>query len=190
MLKPFAVRTHEQMKEVLMSPELSGPEIHYYMIRSGIDKKNITVLETGTVGKEYIKTYGHYHVGNISETYWVVFGTGIILLQTRKVNNNGEYLDNQIETFKSIKVKVGDSVFIPSNTAHLLVNIGKNWLVTVDDSPVNFDEVDPISLPGHADYEPIKKMKGFAYYIIKDQTDNPILIKNNLYSKIPIAKIE
>ena len=69
MLKPFADRSHEKMKEVLMHPEAQGPEIHYYMIRGGKDKKNITVWEVGTVGGEYIKTYGHYHVGTLDETY-------------------------------------------------------------------------------------------------------------------------
>ena len=65
MLKPFAERTHEKMKEVLLHPDAVGPEIHYYMIRGGKIKKNITVWETGTVGGEYIKTYGHYHVGKL-----------------------------------------------------------------------------------------------------------------------------
>ena len=40
------------MKDVLMNPEANGPDIHYYMIRGGSEKKNITVWETGTVGGE------------------------------------------------------------------------------------------------------------------------------------------
>ncbi len=39
MLKPFATRTHEDMKDVLLDPEAEGPEIFYYMIRGGSDKK-------------------------------------------------------------------------------------------------------------------------------------------------------
>ena len=62
MEKPFAERTQDKMKEVLMDPNADGPAIHYYMIRGGEKKANITVMETGTVGGEYIKTYGHYHV--------------------------------------------------------------------------------------------------------------------------------
>lgn len=177
MLKPFADRPHEKMKEVLMDPGASGPEIHYYMIRGGKDKKNITVWETGTVGGEYIKTYGHYHVGQLDETYWVIYGEGIVLLQTRKTDSNGNPIDNEIETFKAIRVKAGDHVFIPSGTGHLVANIGKTWLATADDSPVNFEEADPVSLPGHADYEPVKKMQGFAYYVI-EENGQPKLIKN------------
>ena len=72
MIKPYAARTHAKMKEVLMKPKASGPIIHYYMIRGGKNKKNITVWETGTVDGEYIKTYGHYHVGKLDETYWIL----------------------------------------------------------------------------------------------------------------------
>ena len=39
MLNPYASRKHEEMKEVLMSPDASGPTTHYYMIRGGKDKK-------------------------------------------------------------------------------------------------------------------------------------------------------
>lgn len=189
MLKPFADRPHEKMKEVLMDPDAPGPEIHYYMIRGGKDKKNITVWETGTVGSEYIKTYGHYHVGKLDETYWIIQGEGIVLLQTRKNDENGNPIDDEIDTFQAIKVKAGNHIFIPSGTGHLVVNVGKTWLVTVDDSPVNFEEVDPVSLPGHADYEPVKKLQGFAYYVV-EENGQPKLVKNPKYKTVPQASIE
>jgi len=189
MLKAFADRPHEKMKEVLMNPEVTGPEIHYYMIRGGTDKKNITVWETGTIDGEYIKTYGHYHVGKLDETYWVVYGEGIVLLQTRRTDSKGNPIDDEIETFRAIRVKAGDHVFIPSGTGHLVVNIGKTWLVTADDSPVNFEEADPVSLPGHADYEPVKKLQGFAYYVV-EENGQPKLVKNPKYKTVPEASIE
>lgn len=180
MLKPFADRPHEKMKEVLMHPEAQGPDIHYYMIRGGVDKTNITVWETGTVGGEYIKTYGHYHVGRLDETYHILAGEGVVLLQNRKRDQAGDPVDDEIESFYAIKVKTGDSVFIPSGVGHLAVNIGKVWFVTADDSPVNFAEADPVSLPGHADYTPMKKLRGFAYYLI-EESGRPVLVKNPNY---------
>lgn len=189
MLKPFADRPQEKMKEVLMHPDAPGPDVHYYMIRGGVDKTNITVWETGTVGGEYIKTYGHYHVGNLNETYTILQGEGIVLLQTRKRTATGVPTDDEIETFRAVHVTKGNSIFIPSETGHLVANIGKNWLVTSDDSPVNFEEKDPVSLPGHADYEAVKKMRGFGYYLV-EQEGKPILIKNILYRAVPDAKIE
>src|SRR5258708_2057488 len=182
MLAPYAARDHDKMKEVLMDPEAKGPEIHYYMIRGGTEKKNVTVWETGTVGKEYIKTYGNYHIGKLDETYWVVEGEGVILLQQRKADQQGEPLDDQIEAFYAIKVKAGDSVFIPAGLGHLAANIGKTWLVTIDDSPVNFEELDPVSLPGHADYQAVQKMQGFAYYLVEEDGE-PKLVPNPRYQK-------
>lgn len=188
MLKPYAERTHDKMREVLMDPDASGPEIHYYMIRGGKDKQNITVWECGTVGGEYIKTYGHYHVGKLDETYYVVSGQGIVLLQTRKLDGQSNPIDDEIESFRAIAVKAGDKVFIPSGAGHLVVNTGKTWLVTVDDSPVNFEELDSASLPGHADYKPLKKLRGFAYYVVED-TGHPKLVKNSNYKTVPYTKI-
>ena len=182
MLKPFADRSHEKMKEVLMHPEAEGPEIHYYMIRGGKDKTNITVWETGLVGGEYIKTYGHYHVGHLDETYHVISGEGVILLQNRKNDAQGNPIDDEIESFYAIKVKPGDKVFIPAGTGHLAANIGKVWFVTSDDSPVNFEEKDPVSLPGHADYEPMKNLHGFAYYLVEENGE-PKLVKNEHYKE-------
>lgn len=187
MLKPFAIREHEKMKEVLMHPEAQGPEIHYYMIRGGSDKTNITIWETGTVGGEYIKTYGHYHVGHLDETYNIMEGEGIILLQKRKTDSSGNPIDDEIESFMAISVKKGDIVFIPSGMGHLVANVGKTWFATYDDSPVNMEEKDPVSLPGHADYEAVKKMRGFAYYVI-EENNKPILVKNPKYKSVPEAE--
>jgi glucose-6-phosphate isomerase len=184
MLKPFATRDQGKMKEVLMDPNALGPEIHYYMIRGGKDKKNVTVWETGTVGDEYIKTYGHYHIGNLDETYWFLEGEGIAVLQKRKTGSDGNPVDDEIDSIFAIKVKAGNSLFIPSGMGHLVVNIGSTWLVTADDSPVNFEEVDPVSLPGHADYEAVQRMHGFGYYLVAEN-GQPKAVPNTNYKNLP-----
>ncbi len=177
MIKPFAERTHTKMKDVLMNPNSPAPEIHYYMIRGGIHKKNITVWETGTVGGEYIKAYGHYHIGNLEEDYNIISGEGIILMQSPIINDS-------VEDFTAIFVKAGDKIHIPKNTGHLALNTGKTWLVTYDDSPVDFEDRDPISLPGHADYESVRTMRGFAYYVI-EKDGKPAFVKNPTYKNVP-----
>lgn len=178
MFEPYAARTHEKMQEVLMDPSASGPAIHYYMIRGGSKKRNITIWESGVVGGEYIKTYGHYHVGDLDETYWIVQGDGIALLQ--KLANPSD--PSIVEEFKAIRVKAGDSVYMPSGYGHLVANTGSEWLVTVDDSPVE-DVGDSSSMPRHADYESVQKMRGFAYYVV-EKDGAPALKKNPLYTKI------
>ena len=181
--KHYAARTDERMREVLMDPNGVGPAIHYYMIRGGVDQKNTTVWEPGTVGGEYIKTYGHYHIGDLSETYWFVYGEGIALLQKLAVDENGEMIADVVEEFKAIPVKAGQELFISSGFGHLVVNIGKTYFVTIDDSPVDFEDRDPAGLPGHANYELVKKMQGFAYYVV-EHNGLPALKKNLRYKNI------
>lgn len=181
--KHYAARTHEKMQDVLMDPNGIGPAIHYYMIRGGSDQKNITVWEPGTVSGEYIKTYGHYHVGNLSETYEIAYGEGIALLQKLAEDENGEMISDVVEEFKAVVVKPGQEIFMPTKFGHLLVNTGKTYFVTADDSPVDFEDRDPVSFPGHADYELVKKMRGFAYYVI-EHNGKSALKKNPLYKSI------
>lgn len=182
MKSPYACRSQKEMKDVVMNPEAIGPENHYYMIRGGSDKGNITVWESGTIGGEYIKTYGHYHVGKLDETYTILSGEGIIILQERDDS------DDVLKSFKAIKVKSGDSVFIPSGMGHLGINIGKTWLVTRDDSPVNLDENNAVSFPGHADYEPFKKLHGAGYYVV-EKNGKIEFIKNPNYKKLPEVEL-
>ncbi len=181
--KHYASRSHEKMQEVLMKPDAPGPAIHYYMIRGGKDQRNVTVWEPGLVGGEYIKTYGHYHVGDLDENYWIILGEGIALLQKRAVDASGNPQADVIEEFRAIRVGAGDSVYMPKDFGHLVVNTGNTYFVTADDSPVDFEERDPVSLPGHADYKPVQQMQGFAYYVI-EKDGKPALVRNPKYKEI------
>ncbi len=182
--KHYAARTHEKMQDVLMDPKGVGPAIHYYMIRGGVEQKNTTVWEPGTISGEYIKTYGHYHVGELSENYFIAYGEGVALLQKLAETETGELIADEVEEFQAIQVKTGDNVFMPLKFGHLVANTGKTYLVTIDDSPVDFEDRDPSSFPGHADYELVRKMRGFAYYVVEDEDGNPALRRNPLYKKI------
>lgn len=181
--KHYAARTHTKMKEVLMDPNGAGPEIHYYMIRGGVDQRNITVWEPGTISNEYIKTYGHYHVGELCETYWFIFGEGVALLQKLVKDSSGNMIADEVEEFKAVRVKQGDEIFIPTDYGHLVANIGKTYFATADDSPVDFGESDPSGRPGHADYQLVKEMQGFAYYVVEHE-GKPALKRNPRYKTI------
>lgn len=175
--KHYAARTHEKMREVLMDPNAPGPSVHYYMIRGGKDQRNITIWEPGLVGGEYVKTYGHYHVGELDETYWMLLGEGIILKQKMGAT------PDMLEEFIAIPVKAGDEVYMAPGYGHLAINTGNTYFVTADDSPVHFDDPDPAGLPGHADYETVRKMRGFAYYVV-ERDGKPALVRNPLYKEI------
>ncbi len=185
----WAVRTHEEMKDVLMSPESIGPAIYYYMIRGGSQKKNITILESGTVRDEYIKAYGHYHVDELGETYTVLSGEGIMLLQKRKTLDDGTLCNDELESVTAIFLSPGRVVTIPSKVGHLIVNTGDTWLVTSDNSPVDSSSKEKASWPMHADYTPMKELRGFGYYVIKEN-GAPVFIKNPNYKDLPEIIIE
>ena len=167
-----------------MDPHAQGPKVHYYMIRGGSKKGNITVWESGTVGGEYIKTYGHYHIGDLDETYRVIHGHGVALLQ-KLVEESGVPQADRVEEFKAISVAEGDSIYMPPGFGHLLANTGHSWFVTTDDSPVAGPD-DSASMPGHADYEMVKQMRGFAYYVVEHE-GSPALVPNQLYKEVRSA---
>ena len=43
-------------------------------------------------------------------------------------------------------------------------------------------------MPGHADYEAVKKMHGFAYYVV-EHNGAPALVANTLYTEVRAADI-
>lgn len=181
--KHYASRTHEKMQEVLMDPAGVGPAIHYYMIRGGVEQKNTTVWEPGTISGEYIKTYGHYHIGDLSETYTIAYGQGIALLQKLAEDEQGNLIPDVVAEFKAVPVTTGQELFMPAKFGHLVVNTGTTYFVTIDDSPVDFEDRDPSSFPGHADYSLVQQMRGFAYYVVEHE-GKPALKRNQLYKAI------
>jgi len=183
----YAPRTHQKMKEVLMNPTAPGPAIHYYMIRGGVDQKNITVWEPGLVGEEYIKTYGHYHVGSLDETYWILYGEGVAVTQKLSTNSDGTFIHDVVDEFTAKIVKQGESMYMAPSFGHLFANVGTTYFVTADTSPVNFEKKDEASLPGHADYKLVQEMQGFAFYVV-EFNGKPSLKRNPKYKEV--KKIE
>src|SRR3989344_1395749 len=125
--KHYAARTQGKMREVLMDPDGTGPAVHYYMIRGGKDQRNVTIWEPGTVAGEYIKTYGHYHVGKLDETYWILLGQGIAILQKLATDASGQMTLDTVEDLKIVPVKAGDSLYMPPAYGHLVVNTGPTY---------------------------------------------------------------
>ncbi len=170
----LGIRTLEQLRPVLLCPEGDGPEEVYYMIRGN---PNITVMNPGKIGNEYVKTLGHYHKHNEPERYKILFGTALFLLQKKK-----EGKKDSIEDIKIVKGEQGATINIEEGYGHTMINIGNTPLVTTDNAPSNASEA-------INDYEPIKSMQGFAYYVVEDNTGKMNLIKNKNYRLVPNAKL-
>jgi len=93
----------------------------YYIFR-GIKEKNnlrydITIIPPKMLGKEFVKTKGHYHIGNFGELYKILKGEGVFLIQKKDLSD--AYF---------VRAKRGDYIKIPPNYGHTIINPSKKVL--------------------------------------------------------------
>jgi len=155
----------------------SRPKELYYMYRGvcmerdeKVFEKNglrydVTVLRCGKIGREHIKTIGHYHAEcrkglTYPELYEVLHGKALFLLQ-----NENEVI--------AIKAKNGDKIFIPPNYGHTTINMGTTPLVVANLEERTFKPC----------YDIFRQHKGAMYYEVDGR-----LVKNRHYEKVPKLK--
>ncbi len=160
----LSVRKIKKMREVTLDRGLSAPEELYYMIRH--KGANITVVPPYRLGREYPKTYGHFHQPEMAESYEILLGEAAILIQKGT---------DPVEEIKLVKLKKGDSFTVPKGHAHSLINLGGGPLVTLDNS--NQERCKNF-------YDPIRAKRGFAYYIV-DEGGKIKAIPNPSYKGTP-----
>jgi len=172
------VRTLDNMEKVLLDPDAEGPERAYFMYREIAERQgiryDITVIPPGFLGREYVKTLGHYHppAGGIEgapsypEVYEVLCGEAVYLLQKRK---DGKTLE--LEDFVVVRASAGQKVLIPPGYGHVTVNPGKGALVMSNLVFSNFQSV----------YEPYLEARGAGYYLLEGGKFE----KNSQYRKLP-----
>ncbi|WP_051533892.1 glucose-6-phosphate isomerase family protein [Desulfitibacter alkalitolerans] len=140
---------------------------------------DITVLLSGKIGKEFIKTAGHFHPlkNTGKETYSeyceVLSGEAIFLLQ-----KNGR--NNEVEEVIAIEAKTGDKVYIPSNYGHVTINPGDSFLVVANLIATSVD-----SSP-----EPFLEKLGAAYFYVETENGKGDWIKNPAYKNSVGLKIK
>ncbi|NPA77103.1 MAG: glucose-6-phosphate isomerase [Candidatus Diapherotrites archaeon] len=169
------VRRISDLKDVLLDePEEDGDA--YYMFR-GVHRPedegkfqeqkvryDITVIQPGTIGREYVKTLGHYHPEagyglSYPEVYEVLRGEALFLLQTRDASD-----------FIAVKAGAGDVVIMLPNYGHVTVNVGSEPLIMAN----------LVSSEFSSEYKPVKKKHGFAWYYTTEGW-----VKNNHYDAHP-----
>ena len=146
------------LKQVLLDETVDQPDEVYFMYRDvclEADKDlfrsrgfryDFTVIPGLMLGKEFNKTYGHFHpqaTGRCSypEAYEVVHGRAHYLLQDR-------------EQAVVIEAQAGDKVLIPPNFGHITINPGKETLVMSNLVERTFA----------SEYESYKEKRGGIYY--------------------------
>jgi len=168
------IRFLNDMKEVVYDKEWlkTAPNLELYYMYRGLEEKeslryDITVIPAKMLGKEFVKTKGHEHIGKYQEVYIILEGEAIYLMQKRN--------DNEIKDTYAVKAKKNDVVIIPSYYGH----------VTINPSNKELKMANWISQECKSNYQPFLEKQGACYYYTKEGW-----VKNNKYNKAPELRFE
>ncbi|MCL7412294.1 MAG: glucose-6-phosphate isomerase [ANME-2 cluster archaeon] len=180
------IRMLSDIAHVLLDARIleAGDRELYYMYRdlalSRIDREtisehilryDITVIPPAMIGREYVKTLGHYHPPapgtdlSYPEVYEVLSGECHYLLQ--------KYEGEAIVDVVMIQASSGDKVIIPPDYGHVTINACNKELKMANWVSRDFSSV----------YEPYVEMHGAAYYITEDG-----LLVNSNYGDVPAVR--
>jgi len=122
------------------------------LIEQGL-RYDITIIPPRMLGREYIKTAGHYHPfvpgGNVTypELYEVLEGEALYLMQKQDLSD-----------IVVVYASAGDKVLVPPNFGHITINRSNKTLKMANFVARNFSSL----------YDPIKDRAGGAYFFTKD----------------------
>lgn len=178
-MKLASTRNLEELRPVLKNPESVGPDSVYWVFNDVSSDKwaNMTIINNGLLDNEYIKTFGHYHGVDVNETYHIIEGLGVAVLQKKHIEN-GNLIPEMVDIVYLVKLKPGDEITYKPEYGHSLSNTGSIPLITYDDWRLGHPTADKF------DYEPIEKQKGMAYYLVKED-DEIKAIANLNYKNLP-----
>ncbi|MBX3070679.1 MAG: hypothetical protein KF883_09305 [Thermomicrobiales bacterium] len=181
------VRTKADIAKVLVDGGGIPDDTHLYWIfqlaDAGADQQRFEATETTyacvllpsrKVGREYVKTQGHYHPPmpgttiEYPEVYSHLFGDIYLLLQ-RRAGQRPEV----IEDFVILDMKAWGAVTIPPGYAHVLIN--------ASDAPAAIAGIYATSFK--PDYHPFVDLGGAAYFMVDDAGES--LIPNPRYERVP-----
>jgi len=180
-------REIREMMAVLMDkPKIPKDRVIYKMYdgvylqkdRNSFKKKrlryDLTLIYPGKLGREFIKTAGHYH--SISEDssfsypelYEVLDGEVHFILQRKG------HREDEIEDLVVIQASRGQRIIVPPNYGHVAVNPGGTPLVLAN----------WIAEDCKPDYRIISRYGGSALYEVEEQ-GKPQFIINKNYCSVP-----
>lgn len=181
------VRTLMQMREVLLDKGIRRPLDLYYMYRDVyrladktlLEKHNlrydVTVIKPDSLGRELMKTAGHYHPSSFGELYEVIFGRCLCLLQ----RPNQKELKT-IEEVILVEARAAQKIVIPPYFGHILINPGPDYLVTSN----------WVSSVFTSEYDLYKKAQGAAYFVIKSAQGKLEYLANPYFDGLPKIKFK
>jgi glucose-6-phosphate isomerase len=165
------IRYLRDLKKVLFDKKIlkKSKNLPLYYIFRGVKEKNdlrydITIILPNVLGREFVKTKGHFHCGNFGELYKVLAGEGIFLIQKGK---------ERVEDVYFVKAKRGEYVKIPPGYGHATINPSKKILKLAN----------WVSKNCYSDYQSVEKKGGMCYYYTLDGW-----IRNKKYKIVPKIK--
>ncbi|MFW9873826.1 MAG: glucose-6-phosphate isomerase family protein, partial [Candidatus Thorarchaeota archaeon] len=162
------VESTDNFELYYMHRELYKQDPDLETMRENHLRYDITVIPPNMLGREYIKTAGHYHPMvegtelSYPEVYQVLEGEATYLLQKRE----GERIVDVIVS----EAKAGEIAIIPPGYGHVTINNSDqtlkmaNWVCDIFSSC----------------YEPVKRYSGAAYYLLEDG-----FVRNESYADVP-----
>ncbi|MGB3907317.1 MAG: glucose-6-phosphate isomerase family protein [Methanomethylovorans sp.] len=161
-------RTAKNTELYYMYRDLYRNEKEHEAIRSQHLRYDITVIPPQMLGKEYVKTAGHYHPTvpgasvSYAELYQVLEGKANYLLQRKSAKG--------IEDVVVVDAEAGDIVMVPPGYGHITINSSSETLKMANWVCSEFSSM----------YDPIKERSGAAYYLLGTG-----YVANPKYSDIP-----
>jgi glucose-6-phosphate isomerase len=150
---------------------------------------DITVLQPGFIGDEYIMTKGHQHPGkdqklpgmDYPEFYEVWNGTALYVQQG--VNPEGKF-----EMLATL-ARPGDKVLLLPNYSHRTVNIGRDPLVMANwiSEEVGGKDDGTRGAIVKPDFSEIEKKNGYTYHVVKGVDGKLTFRHNPAYGPTPAA---
>lgn len=180
-----AIRTIQEMKEVLLDKDVSFPKELYFMYRGmsflkdqpRIEKNNlrydVTLIRPALLGKEYMKTAGHYHPGLFPELYEVLNGEAWCLLQKYDSQDC-----QRISDVILVAAKRGEKIVCLPGYGHILINPNPDEVLVT----ANW-----VSSRFNSDYSLYQKAGGACYFFEKINNQTKIS-KNKFFKEIPAMR--
>lgn len=187
---PYA-RTLDDLRPVLAEQGVQGAKLAYRVYRdvrsrgdetvlreSGL-RYDVTVTPPGAVGKELVKTAGHYHTRSPSgptypEVYEVLNGRAAFVLQWV---DDPEGSEPEVQEVWVAVCEAGEKIVIPSDCGHASINLGEEPLAVAD----------LVSRDSENYYGSFREARGAAYYLMEDGSTllGWRLEANPRYAKLP-----
>ncbi|HCC60117.1 MAG: hypothetical protein A2402_01060 [Candidatus Staskawiczbacteria bacterium RIFOXYC1_FULL_37_43] len=152
------VRKLSDMKNVIYDKKWlkTADNVELYYMYRGLEEMDglrydVTLIPAKMLGSEFVKTKGHYHIGDWQEIYTVIKGQAIYLMQKK---NNKE----KIKDVYFVKAKKGESIIIPSGYGHVTINPSETQELKIGNW---------ISEDCESDYSDFERLQGACYYYAK-----------------------